>query len=374
MKVQLVTRPYKEMIGLARYDASLIQALDGAGIEYSLVRPAYPFPVRVADRLLRPFGYDLRTFFGVYPVAVSPIQAGILKHLTSQQMAILLWFQPHIRPAIVTVHDIVPYLMRQDAEQSTFRNAVDRWFDSVAMHGLKRADALISISHFTKETLVGALGCQEGRIHVVYRDVDHGTFRPLPVADDFLKRYGLDTRLRYVLYVGSENPRKNLHRLLSAFAIVREAMPEARLIKVGTPEYPPQAKALRLEIQRRHLTESVRFLEGVSDQDLVQFYNLADLFVFPSLYEGFGLPPLEAMACGTPVVCSNASSLPEVVGDAALTVDPYDVEALAEAMRRVLSDPDLADDLRRRGLERAAGFTWERTARETVEVYREVLS
>lgn len=96
------------------------------------------------------------------------------------------------------------------------------------------------------------------------------------------------------------------------------------------------------------------------------------MFVFPSLYEGFGLPPLEAMACGTPVVCSNAASLPEVVGDAAVTVDPYDVDALAEAMQRVLADRDLREDLRARGLARARQFTWERTARETLAVYREV--
>jgi glycosyltransferase involved in cell wall biosynthesis len=109
------------------------------------------------------------------------------------------------------------------------------------------------------------------------------------------------------------------------------------------------------------------------DADLPALHSGAALFCFPSLYEGFGLPPLEAMACGTPVVCSNAASLPEVVGDAALTVDPTDVEGLAVAMHRVLSDPDLAAELHARGLARARTFTWERTARETVAVYRRVL-
>ena len=111
----------------------------------------------------------------------------------------------------------------------------------------------------------------------------------------------------------------------------------------------------------------------LTDADLPALYSAADLFVFPSLYEGFGLPPLEAMACGAPVVCSNAASLPEVVGDAAVTVDPYDVEALAQAMHRVLTDSVVRDDLRAKGLARAAQFTWERTAQETMKVYQSVL-
>jgi len=114
-------------------------------------------------------------------------------------------------------------------------------------------------------------------------------------------------------------------------------------------------------------------LGRVTDSDLIGLYNLADVFVFPSLYEGFGFPPLEAMACGTPVVASNAASLPEVVGDAGLLVDPRDPEVMAEAIHRVLQDRDLAEELRRRGLERAQQFTWERAARETLAVYEMML-
>lgn len=149
-------------------------------------------------------------------------------------------------------------------------------------------------------------------------------------------------------------------------------MPDLRLIKVGTPEYLAQFRKLKELLGELSLEPFVHFVNHPPEEDLVALYNMADVFVFPSLYEGFGMPPLEAMACGTPVVCSNAASLPEVVGDAALTVDPYDVEALAQAVCRVLIEPDLAADLRGRGLGRAARFTWERTARETVEVYRQV--
>jgi glycosyltransferase involved in cell wall biosynthesis len=150
-------------------------------------------------------------------------------------------------------------------------------------------------------------------------------------------------------------------------------MPNVKLIKVGSPEYLGHLEQLKQLTYELSLEGSVLFLDHPPEEDLVALYNLAALFVFPSLYEGFGLPPLEAMACGTPVVCSHAASLPEVVGDAALMVDPYDVDGLAAAMERVLRDADLRQDLRERGLARASQFTWERTARQTVAVYREVL-
>lgn len=373
LEIQLVVRQYKQKFGLARYTAAILQALQEAGTPYSLVSPSYPFPVRAAHALLAPFGFDALTFFTTYPVAAS-LNESALKHLTAHQMATLLWTSADVHPAVVTVHDIVPYLVRHDPEQSTFRHPFDVWFDRLAMMGLKRADRLIAISQHTRTTLLEALSCPEEKIDVVLYGVDHAAFRPVPISAEFRSRYGLDGGSRYVLYVGAESPRKNLPRLLQAFAMLREMMPDVRLIKVGTPEYLPQFRQLQQLIDALALEQHVRFIDHPSEEDLVALYNVADVFVFPSLYEGFGLPPLEAMACGTPVVCSNAASLPEVVGDAAITVDPYDVEALAGAMHRVLADADLQQDLRQRGLGRAAGFTWERTARETVQVYREVVS
>lgn len=372
MKIQLLVRSYRQMIGLARYTASLCRALEDAGIAHSLAQPAYPWFVEAGHRLLAPRGFDVKMFFTTYPLSAGPLNGDALTHLTAQQMAVLLWTRPRLRPAVVTVHDIVPFLVRHDEEQSTFRHPLDVLFDGLAMSGLKRANALISVSEFTKRTIVETFGYAPERIWVVPNGVAHETFSPQAVPSAFRDRYGLQDGCRYLLYVGSENPRKNLPRLLQAFARVRQEMPEVRLIKIGSPEYTEQARLLRAQIQAMGLEEEVRFVEHVSDQDLALFYNAADLFVFPSLYEGFGLPPLEAMACGTPVVCSNAASLPEVVGDAAVTVDPYDVDALADAMHRVLADPELREDLRARGLARARQFTWERTARETLAVYREV--
>jgi glycosyltransferase involved in cell wall biosynthesis len=372
MKVELLVREYDQMIGLARYTASLREALERAGVPFRLVVPHHPWPVRAAHCLLHPLGWDVRTFFTTYPLAAD-LEPGVLTHLTAQQMATLLWLRPGLHPVVVTVHDIVPYLTRRQRGMQAYGSIWERWLDALATRALARADALIAVSAYTRETVVQALGYPAERVWIVSEGVDHALFHPRKVPPDFDAQYGLDPCGRYLLYVGSENPRKNLPFLLRAFARLRQVLPDVRLIRVGAVQYLPQARALQEQIERLGLSNVVLHYPSVSDEDLALFYNRASLFVFPSLYEGFGLPPLEAMACGTPVVCSNAASLPEVVGDAAIMVDPYDVEGLAEAMYRVLTDAGLREKLRAKGLERARQFTWERTARETVAVYQEVL-
>jgi alpha-1,3-rhamnosyl/mannosyltransferase len=184
------------------------------------------------------------------------------------------------------------------------------------------------------------------------------------------RKYGLPEY--FVLYLGSNKPHKNLGRLVEAWAQFRNSKFEIRSLVVAghwDSRY-PQAQQKATELG---LGEAVRFLGDVSEADLPALYNLATVFAFPSLYEGFGLPPLEAMACGTPVVCANTSSLPEVVGDAALLFDPLDVPALAAALAQALSDADLRTALHARGLARARLFSWERTARETLAVYRQAV-
>jgi glycosyltransferase involved in cell wall biosynthesis len=371
LKVQVLARPYPRMIGLSRYTRSLLNALDGFDIQLILVPPRNPWPVDVAHRLLVPFGFDVHAFFLTFPLSAS-FRKDALTHLPAQQMAALLWFHPGLHPALVTVHDIIPFLVRKDHQQSTFQHPFDLLFDRLAMAGLRRADALISVSQHTKKTIIEALSYPASKIYVVHEGVEHRLFRPVQVPEAFYRRYSLEKTSRYILYVGSDNPRKNFSRLLDAFSQLRARIPNLRLIKVASGEYSPQARQHREKIIAMGLEEAVLIFEHIPDQDLVSFYNLADLFVFPSLFEGFGLPALEAMACGTPVVCSNTASLPEVVGDAAITVDPYNVKALGESIHRVLVDENLQQHLREKGLGRAAQFSWERTARETLKVYETV--
>jgi glycosyltransferase involved in cell wall biosynthesis len=233
-------------------------------------------------------------------------------------------------------------------------------------------DAVITASNHSRREIERYLGVSPARLSIIPDGVAR-RFHPLPLEkakNHVASRFGL--RTAYLLYVGALTRRKNLERALEAFSLITKQMPAVRFVLAGSRTWqgtPVEAIAVRLGIEDRVVQTG-----PLADADLPPLYRGAVLFVFPSLYEGFGLPPLEAMACGTPVVCSNAASLPEVVGDAALMVDPTDVGGMAEAMRRVLADAELADDLRQRGLARAAQFTWERTARETVAVYERVVA
>ncbi|HEY3290429.1 MAG TPA: glycosyltransferase family 1 protein, partial [Anaerolineae bacterium] len=195
----------------------------------------------------------------------------------------------------------------------------------------------------------------------------------------------------FVFSFGSNKPHKNLVRLVEAWSLVQrdlrldigDSAPRRLQSRISNPDPPllviaghqdsrygdAQARATELGI-----ADSVTFIDAVRDEDLPALYSACDLFVFPSLYEGFGLPPLEAMACGAPVTCSNTSSMPEVVGDAALLFDPSRPQEIAQAIGRILKEPALQADLRARSLQRAAQFSWRQCARTTLEVYRSVAS
>ena len=176
----------------------------------------------------------------------------------------------------------------------------------------------------------------------------------------------------YFLCVGTIEPRKNLSRVMEAFAQLRLRGSPHRLLLVGKAG--PLAAPILAAATRLGLDDAIQFTGFVAEEDLAVLYSGATAFVYPSLYEGFGLPPLEAMSCGCPVITSNCSSLPEVVGAAGLQVDPYDVPALTVAMERVMTDQALADNLRYRGLERARGFTWQRCIEQTALAYKQALT
>lgn len=236
---------------------------------------------------------------------------------------------------------------------------------------VRRSDCIIAISEHTKRDIIENLHVPEERIRVTmlaanerYRVVDD------PDAVACVKsKFGIDGD--YILYTGTLEPRKNVPALIRAYAQLRnEAKIPYRLVLAGKKgwlydEILESVRTLRLE-------KDVIFTGYVADEDMPYLYNGAELFVYPSFYEGFGLPPLEAMACGCPVVTSNTSSLPEVVGGAGLMIDPHQPEELAEAMWKILDDGGLRLELRERGIRRAAEFSWERCAKETQAVYREL--
>ncbi|MBC7232562.1 MAG: glycosyltransferase family 4 protein [Chloroflexi bacterium] len=365
MKVALVTKPDKQMTGLRRYAESLYQGLQAKGVDVALVLPQPP-PEWVV-RLGQAMGRDAKAFFASYPLAVRLDDASLC-HLASQTLATLLLFQPLPR-TVVTVLDLIPHLVRDNPALSTYRTPFDRLFDRLALYALRRADRLIAISHYTKRCLVEAVRYPPERIHVVHCAVDREQFKPLAVPKGSRQKYGLDESQRYILYVGSEDPRKNVGTLIQAFHIVQQQVPSARLIKAGAAYFPAQRQKLQKQVAELGLEGKVLFLDHVPDEDLPLLYNAADVFVLPSLYEGFGLPALEALSCGTPVVAANRASLPEVVGEGGVLVEPMDAEAMAQAMVALLSDPQRRAAASQAALRQAERFSLQRQAEETLAVY-----
>jgi glycosyltransferase involved in cell wall biosynthesis len=270
--------------------------------------------------------------------------------------------------SVVTVHDIAYALFPH-----TF-SPRDRLLLSIAVPlSMRRAQRVITVSDAARRDILRHYRVAAEKVVAIPNAVeDH--FRPAPDQDAWARvraRYGLPDR--YILAVGNLQPRKNLRRLIEAFAALRAASRiDQRLVLVGKGLW--RESDVFGAIKAHGLEEEVIATGYVPDADLPVLYRAADVFVYPSLYEGFGLPPLEAMACGTPVITSNDSSLPEVVGDAALLIEPTDVGDLATALARLLGDAALRGRLVAAGLARAARFSWEETARRTLAVYAGAMS
>jgi glycosyltransferase involved in cell wall biosynthesis len=235
----------------------------------------------------------------------------------------------------------------------------------------RRSDRILTVSEASKRDILEFFDVAPEKIAVIPNAIDERFLTP--PTDEALRMVAERYQLQgdFVLYVGNIKPHKNVERLVDAFQRVRQSGHDAlRLVVIGD-EISTNA-ALRRLVHRYNLHKHVRFLGFLPDETLSAVYRLAAVFVFPSLYEGFGLPPLEAMACGTPVIASNVSSLPEVTGDAALLVDPRSADEIAAAIERVLADSSLRADLEARGLARARQFSWERSVRQIRDIYLEV--
>jgi glycosyltransferase involved in cell wall biosynthesis len=255
---------------------------------------------------------------------------------------------------VVTIHDL-SFLRHPE----TFTPRLRAYLTQTVPRSVERADLILTDSLCTKEDVTALLGVSPDRVTALHLGVS-ATFGPIAESDERRRlnaAYQLGDR-PYLLAVGTVQPRKNYGRLIEAVDRLRERI-DIALVIVGRPAWLSDS-IVEAAAARPH----VKLLGFVDDEDLPALYRQAAAFAFPSLYEGFGLPPLEAMACGTPVVASNASSVPEAVGAAGLLHDPRDVDELATALLRTLTNADLRADLRQRGLARAAQFTWTRTAQE----------
>jgi len=271
---------------------------------------------------------------------------------------------------VLTVHDIIPLKHPEFAPRSKKSRAypIYRW---LMRRLVARADLISADSEYSRRDIVEFLGAPPGKVRTIYLGVDP-KYRPLPptVRDEVRRKFGVRERL--ALFAGRADPYKNLITLVKAAELLnRKGGPRCTVVVAGAedPRYPEVGDYVR----SAGMEKDVIFAGSQDEEALIGLYNAADVLVLPSLYEGFGLPPLEAMACGTPVICSDRTSLPEVVGDAGILLDPLDTRALASAMERVFTDAALRDRMSRAGLERAKLFPWRRTAEETLAAYRELL-
>jgi glycosyltransferase involved in cell wall biosynthesis len=346
---------------LDRYGQRLAEHLEVPTLELSLDRASarhFSVPFLSAD-VLRELGGDAHIIRELYR------QPGLL-HLAHHHFGRYVCFLP--RRYVLTVHDLIRYFDATGQEISITRpTARDRLYIHLDCAGMRRAEALITPSEATRADLVRHLGVAPEKIFVVHDGLDHALFWPV-------ERRIVEPP--YVLFVGSEHPRKNVAILLRAFAGLKRdpRFSSLRLVKVGKAGMgeAPFREATLTVVCELGLHDDVVFTEYVPDDDLPAYYSGAACLVLPSRQEGFGFPPLEAMACGCPVVVSAGGALSEICGEAALTVPPDDVGGLEVALRTVLTDEATASRLRTSGLRHARRFNWERTGRETTEVYRVV--
>jgi glycosyltransferase involved in cell wall biosynthesis len=255
---------------------------------------------------------------------------------------------------IITVHDTIHLIFGKSIHRLYYRYIVKP--------AMVRASHIITVSEYSKADIVKYLGIPKEKVYVTYNGIDE-RFRPAhnKTTDNIKKKYGIFSR--YILFVGNQKPHKNVDNILKAF---KTAMEKDRLnhllILAGVKNSYIKTGG--------DLDRQIVYINNHTDDDLIELYQSADLFLSPSLYEGFGLPMLEAMACGVPVITSNRTSIPEVTGDAAVLVDPENIEEIANAICRVLLDENLKRDLIKKGLERARVFSWRKMAEETLELYK----
>jgi glycosyltransferase involved in cell wall biosynthesis len=270
-------------------------------------------------------------------------------------------------PFVVTIHDCI-HLRFPEYLPS---RAAHTYARAMMQSSARRSRRVLTVSNASKQDILHYLRIPAAKVEVIYNALDERLARPPTDVEVGQIRERFQLTAPFILYTGNIKPHKNVDRLIEAYSVLRRrGQQDAKLLIIGDDisKYPN----LRRLVHRFQLHKHVRFLGFVPEFTLAALYRLASVFVFPSLYEGFGLPPLEAMSAGVPVITSNVSSLPEVVGDAAVLVDPMDAGAIADAMARVLTDATLRTTLIARGFERVKVFSWDRSVRRVREVYAEL--
>jgi glycosyltransferase involved in cell wall biosynthesis len=273
-------------------------------------------------------------------------------HLTNSSLSLIAKW---IKPCVVTVHDLIPFACPRDFTDHLIQKSTQ---------ALNHADMIICVSYYTQKDLLRYIDVDPCRIRVIHEGVDHNTFKPRDKSDS-REMLGLPKDKNIILHVGNEEPRKNIPLLIKAFAKLQKKISDAVLVRIGE-----KTETSQTLIHSFGIDEKVIYFKNV--ENLQFFYNAADMLVFPSYFEGFGFPALQAMASECPVVASNATSIPEIVGDAGILLSPSDVDGFVNWMYNICTNQELKMKLMSAGYKRSQLFSWEKCAQETLKVYKEI--
>lgn len=308
--------------------------------------------------------------FWRFPKEVQQQPVDVFHIVDHSDAHIVRWLRKTGRPVVVTCHDLINILYPENLQGSVRLPIISDRLGRYSIQGMEYADAIITVSSETAKNVDRVLKVNRDRLTIIPNAVDP-LFRPLPEEQSqaFRDRLNVPPDTFCLLNVGGNHPRKNLTTILKAFNILKQKGLSIQFWKVSD-DFTDEDKRF---IQINNLEDSIKYLGYLDKTALVQAYNAADVLVAPSFHEGFGITLLEAMSCGTPVITSNVSAMPEVVGDAGILVDPKNSQAIADAVCRLQSDSIYYQDLREKGLKRVQAFTWENVAEQVVGVYEKLL-
>lgn len=344
--------------GESNYGNNLIRGLKRSGIEIELIQnPLYNNP-------------NIKSYFGSLFLknAIKNKNISIIHNIDN--LGPFLFNNEKTVKKILTVHDIAPIII---SNINSWKIKFD--FKFLLPKMIDNSDFIISVSYSTKKDLINKLGVNNAKIGVIPLGVNTSFFYPRSNKGEVLQKYGIKNK--YLLYVGTDNPRKNLKTLIKAYGKIFNDIPHDLLLVGPIKRKNIESivkKYFKNEISIKELLNRIKTIGYVDNNDLPAIYTGATAFIFPSLYEGFGLPPLEAMACGTPVIVSNNSSLNEVVGDSGLYINnPLNVDEISKTIIQVLENDNLKQKLKNSGFKQVKKFTWEKTIKETIKTYENLL-
>ncbi|MCR1935386.1 glycosyltransferase family 4 protein [Clostridium tepidum] len=267
---------------------------------------------------------------------------------------------------VVTIHDLIPYIM----PETVGRGYLNKFLKEMPKI-IELSDKIITVSEWSKKDISKFFPMKKDKIEVIPLAAD-SKYKPLNklyCKNVLKKKYGIE--LPFILYLGGFSSRKNVKSIIEAFEKIYNKLPEKHtLVIVGSKK--DEGEKLYEFSRKLKISSNIIFTDFVEEQDLPIFYNGCSVFIYPSLYEGFGLPPLEAMSCGCAVIASNITSIPEVTSDCCINIDPFDVDNMSASMENILKNPELQDKLGKKALERSKLFSWEKTAKNTLNVYKSI--